>query len=94
MDNNKFIENTTVSENKTQCKAAIVLGILGIVAGLFIPILGVGLGIAGIIVNVRKKAVCKLSAGVTLSVIGLVISLGMWIMNTVIIMQQYGGMIQ
>ena len=44
-------------ENKVQCKAAIILGILGIIAGLFIPIIGVGLGVAGIIVAVRKKAV-------------------------------------
>ena len=88
MDNN--IMNT--NENRTQCKAAIVLGILAAVAGLFIPIVGVLLGTSGIVVNLKKKEVCKLSAGVTLSVIGLVISVAVWVMNTVIIMQQMGGM--
>ncbi|MDE6592449.1 MAG: hypothetical protein K2K57_05215 [Oscillospiraceae bacterium] len=79
-------------ENKVQCKAAIVLGILGIIAGLFIPIIGVGLGVAGIIVNVRKKEICKLSAGVTLSVIGTVTSIASWIFSAMMIYQQMGGM--
>ena len=79
-------------ENKVQCKAAIILGILGIIAGLFIPIIGVGLGIAGIIVNVRKKDIFKLSAGVTLSVIGTVTSIASWIFSAMMIYQQMGGM--
>lgn len=79
-------------ENKVQCKAAIVLGILGIIAGLFIPIIGVGLGVAGIIVAVRKKAVCKMSAGMTLSVIGTLTSLASWIFAAMMIYQQMGGM--
>ena len=79
-------------ENKVQCKAAIVLGILGIIAGLFIPIIGVGLGVAGIIVAVRKKAVCKISAGMTLSVIGTLTSIASWILSAVMIYQQMGGM--
>lgn len=79
-------------ENKVQCKAAIVLGILGIIAGLFIPIIGVGLGVAGIIVAVRKKTVCKMSAGMTLSVIGTLTSIASWIFSAVMIYQQMGGM--
>ncbi|MCM1579425.1 MAG: hypothetical protein NC078_11565 [Ruminococcus sp.] len=78
-------------ENKLQCKSAIVLGILGIIAGLFIPIIGVGLGVAGIIVAAKKKAVCKTAPGLVLSIIGTVTSLGIWMFNAVIIYQQMGG---
>lgn len=75
-------------ENKKNCIAAIVLGIVGTVIGfLFIPIIGVLCGIAGIIICCVKKDEMNIKAGLILSIVAIVASGAMWVISAYKIMQ-------
>ncbi len=54
--------------------AGLVLGILSIPCGLLIAISGWVLGIIGIVLNAKNKDSFNTTAGLTLSIIGLVLS--------------------
>ena len=70
---------------KKKCTAALVLGIIGIVAGLFIPIIGLGCSVAGIIVACVKKEEMNVKAGLIVSIIGCVVSVASWVLSAVMI---------
>lgn len=76
---------------KVQCKASIILGIIGIIAGLFIPIIGIGCGIAAIAVNVSRRESCKLSAGVTLGIIAIILSVVSWVAGAMMMAAMTSG---
>ena len=62
-------------EEKKTYTAGLTLGILSIPCGLIIAILGWILGIVGIVQNVKNKENYKTTAGLVLSIIGLVVSI-------------------
>ena len=70
---------------KKKCTAALVLGIIGIVVGLFIPIIGLGCSVAGIIVACVKKEEMNVKAGLIVSIIGCVVSVASWVLSAVMI---------
>ena len=59
---------------KQNYTAGLVLGILSIPCGLLIAISGWVLGIIGIVLNAKNKDNFNTTAGLTLSIIGLVLS--------------------
>lgn len=62
-------------EKRETYTAGLVLGILSIPCGILLAISGWVLGIVGIVLNVKKKAEKNTTAGLVLSIIGLVISM-------------------
>jgi hypothetical protein len=73
---------------------AIVLGILGILAGVFIPIAGLVLGIIGVVLGVSARGEMRrdggaatggATAGVVLSIIAIVVSVANWIATAIIV---------
>ena len=70
-------------ENKETYTAGLVLGILSIPCGLLLAISGWILGIVGIVLNVNKKNEKNTKAGLILSIIGLVLSVGNSILGVV-----------
>ena len=62
-------------ENKQTYTTGLVLGILSIPCGLILAISGWILGIVGIVLNTKNKENYKTTAGLTLSIIGLVLSI-------------------
>lgn len=68
---------------KKKCTAALVLGIIGIVAGLISPIIGLGCSVAGIIVACVKKEEMNVKAGLIVSIIGCVVSVANWIVGAI-----------
>ena len=78
MENNN--ENLTNQNNGNQpvkktYSAGLTVGILSIPCGLLIAISGWILGIVGIVINNKHKDEYNTSAGLTLSIIGLVLSI-------------------
>lgn len=78
MDNNN--ENLTNQNNGNQpgkktYSAGLTVGILSIPCGLLIAISGWILGIVGIVINNKHKDEYNTTAGFTLSIIGLVLSI-------------------
>ena len=78
MENNN--ENLTNQNNGNQpvkktYSAGLTVGILSIPCGLLIAISGWILGIVGIVINNKHKDQYNTSAGLTLSIIGLVLSI-------------------
>ena len=61
---------------KQTYKAGLVLGILSIPCGLLISLSGWILGIVGIVLNVKRTEEFNTTAGLVLSIIGLVVSIG------------------
>ena len=61
-------------ENKETYTAGLVVGILSIPCGLLIAISGWVLGIVGIAINSKNKNEKNTTAGLVLSIIGLVLS--------------------
>ena len=75
-------------ENKETYTAGLVLGILSIPCGLLLAISGWILGIVGIVLNVNKKNEKNTKAGLILSIIGLVLSVGNSILGVVFTFMQ------
>ena len=61
-------------EKKQTYTAGLVLGILSIPCGIIIALAGWVLGIVGIVLNIKKKEEMNTTAGLVLSIVGLVIS--------------------
>jgi heme/copper-type cytochrome/quinol oxidase subunit 2 len=74
--------------NNGKATAALVLGIISLL-GICVPIVGIILGIIAIVLaSLAKKEGCvngKQKAGLILGIIGIVISIIMWIVNAVIL---------
>lgn len=77
-------------EKKQSYSAGLVLGILSIPCGILIAIAGWVLGIVGIVLNVKKKDEMNTTAGLVLSVIGLVVS----ITNSIVGIILYSGLLK
>lgn len=95
MDNmnnmNNFDQNNMMGGAPQPQKAyvpSIVLGLLGAVGGLLIPIVGLILSIVGIVLANKNKLVAKVTPGLICSILGTVVSVGMWIYATITIMGQ------
>ena len=71
MEQNNIEQSNT---EKTTYTAGLVLGILSIPCGLIIAISGWILGIIGIVLNIKNKNEFKTTAGLVLSIIGLISS--------------------
>jgi hypothetical protein len=56
--------------------AAVVLGAIGILAGIFIPIAGLILGVIGLIIGLRAPGA---RAGVIVSALAIVVSVASWV---------------
>lgn len=73
-------------EKKQTYTAGLVLGILSIPCGLLLAISGWILGIVGIVLNNKKKAEMNTTAGLVLSIIGLVGSIINSILGVIAVM--------
>ena len=60
-----------------------ILGIVGIVASLFIPLAGFIVSIIGIVLGVKEMKATGNKTGLILSIIGLVLSILCWIFNMI-----------
>ena len=60
------------------CQSAVVLGIIGIVAGLFIPFIGITFAISGLYVNSAEKKYYETSFGLKVNIISIIISVVSW----------------
>ncbi len=69
--------NTNINEKKTWV-AAIVLGVIGILAGAFVPIVGIILAIIGIVTAVLHKETHKITVGIVFDVLALLVSGASW----------------
>ncbi|MGN0666051.1 MAG: hypothetical protein ACI4KF_05945 [Huintestinicola sp.] len=98
MENNEFNANeyeqgsTAPAGKKPVCKAGTVLGIIGIIIGLFIPIIGLGCSVAGIIVSAVKKESHNVKTGLIVSIIGAVLSLASWVVGAMMMAALLGNM--
>ena len=79
-----------VPEKKPLDIASLVLGILSIVFGLLIALVGDILGIIGLILAIVKRKDKNTRAGLILSIIGLVVSIGNNILGAVLLTQIIG----
>ena len=80
MENN--IQNTeTKPFNKN---IVLILGIVGIVVGLLIPILGLAAAIVGIVLNFTKKA--NNVPGLIVCIIGVIVSIANWVAGAMLMM--------
>ena len=79
-------------DNKTKqiYSSGLVIGILSIPCGLLIAIAGWVLGIIGIVINTKNKEEYNTTAGLALSIIGLVLSVLNSILGVIIVLKQNG----
>lgn len=81
-----------MSGNNNNGTGSVVCGALSIPAGIFIPLLGLILGIIGIVSSKKASDPGKATTAKVLSVIGLVVSVGAWIVNIVLMNQALQNM--
>ena len=77
-NNNQNLNNQNFNSNQPEKKtysAGLTVGILSIPCGLLLAISGWVLGIVGIVINNKHKDEYNTTAGFTLSIIGLVLSI-------------------
>ena len=77
------------SDNTGAATAALVFGILAVVTGFFIPILGILFGCLGFSrarMGGGSTKAGMATAGKVLSIIGIVVAIGMWILNFILTM--------
>ncbi|MGN1090809.1 MAG: hypothetical protein ACI4Q6_10450 [Huintestinicola sp.] len=89
LDNNDFPQHEQIvmtektsepvaSEKDECCAAAIRLAVMGIIAGLFIPFIGITFALAGIYVNYAESNHHETAKGCRMNVISIIISLLSW----------------
>ena len=73
-------------------KASLVLGILSIVLGLLFPIVGLVLGIIGLVLanSHQKESKLDYKTEKILGIVGIVISVIVWILNVMVLMNGAG----
>jgi hypothetical protein len=64
---------------------AIVLGIVGIIGGLFIPIAGLALGIIGLVLGRSARRDGGGKAGIVLCILAIVVSVANWIATVILV---------
>ena len=77
------------SDNTGAATAALVFGILAVVTGFFIPILGILFGCLGFSrarMGGGSTKAGMATAGKILSIIGIIVAIGMWILNFILTM--------
>ncbi|WP_147568116.1 DUF4190 domain-containing protein [Christensenella intestinihominis] len=83
------------SAAKSSATGSLVCGIIAIVMGLFVPIVGIILGIIALTLGNKAKRILPAdqrgmaNAGFTCGIIGLVIAVISWILNTVSLMSYW-----
>ena len=73
--------------------AAVVLGILSIVFAFMLPFLGLVFGVISLFFSIHQRKVSSNSwanAGITLSIIGIVLSIAVWILLTTVLAKYIG----
>ena len=73
-------------------KSSLVLGILSIVLGFFIPLVGLILGIIGLVLanSHQKESELDYKTEKILGIVGIVISVIVWILNVMVLMNGAG----
>ena len=73
-------------------KSSLVLGILSIVLGLLIPLVGLILGIIGLVLanSHQKESKLDYKTEKILGIVGIVISVIVWILNVMVLMNGAG----
>lgn len=79
---------TVRSEGGVMNQAAVVLGTLGIILGLSVPILGLVLGPVGVALSF-KGGVSHINVGFLLSALAISVSLLSWILGAALLMDLY-----
>lgn len=82
-NNRDYFESSEPIKEKA-CQSAVVLGMIGIVAGLFIPFIGITLAVAGIYVNSAEKKYYETRFGYKVNFISIGISLASWIIALIL----------
>lgn len=77
-DNRDYFEKQEPIKEES-CKSAVVLGIVGMVAGLFIPFIGITFAVAGLYVNSAEKKYYETRFGYKINLISIGVSLASWI---------------
>ena len=77
-DNRDYFENQEPIKEES-CKSAVVLGIVGAIAGLFIPFIGITFAVAGLYVNSAEKEYYETRSGYRVNLISIGVSLASWI---------------
>ena len=73
-------------------KSSLVLGILSIISGFFIPLVGLILGIIGLVLanSHQKESKLDYKTEKILGIVGIVISVIVWILNVMVLMNGAG----
>jgi hypothetical protein len=73
-------------------KSSLVLGILSIIFGFFIPLVGLILGIIGLMLanSHQKESKLDYKTEKILGIVGIVISVIVWILNVMVLMNGVG----
>ncbi|WP_295345270.1 DUF4190 domain-containing protein [uncultured Streptococcus sp.] len=73
-------------------KSSLVLGILSIISGFFIPLAGLILGIIGLVLanSHQKESKLDYKTEKILGIVGIVISVIVWILNVMVLMNGAG----
>ena len=76
-----------VAQNSGKATAALVLGIIGIIAGIFVPIVGLILGVLAVIFGSQERSTGSSHAknGFILGIIAIVVSLISWVIAIAIL---------
>ena len=82
-ENRDYFEKSEPIKEES-CKSAVVLGIVGAVAGLFIPFIGITFAVAGLYVNSAEKKYYETRVGYKVNLIGIGISLASWIIALIL----------
>lgn len=67
---------------------SVIAGIASIGAGLFIPIAGIVVGVCGIAMSSKATDPGLGTSGKVLSILGLVVSVGNWVLGTMMLMSE------
>jgi hypothetical protein len=78
-------ETPAAATSSGSSTAAIVLGIIGILGGLFIPLIGLVLGIIGLVVDKSARRAGAGKAGMYLCIAAIVVSVANWIATAIIV---------
>ncbi len=82
-DNNERFEmpaETAVPEKDGCCNASVRIAVIGIIAGLFIPFIGITFALAGFYVNYAERSHHETARGYKLNVISIGISVLSWVL--------------
>lgn len=82
-NNRDYFEKSEPIKEKS-CQSAVVLSIAGMVAGLFIPFIGITFALAGIYVNSAEKEYYETRFGYKINFISIGVSLASWIIALIL----------